>query len=118
MTIGDDCACEGADPTPGLFGGGPGGLNELRIHFPDGSVREWGSKEIVYEIPAGTVIESINGGGGGYGDPLQRDPERVAHEVREGLLARTGRGASTASWSARTAASTSRRRAAAPGRGG
>jgi len=86
VTIGDDCACEGADPTFGLFGGGPGDLNELRIHYPDGSVREWGSKELVDEIPAGTVIESINGGGGGYGDPLRRDPERVAHEVREGLL--------------------------------
>src|SRR4051812_6029673 len=67
--IGDDLAAEAADPPPGLFGGGPGSLNELRLRFPDGTVREWGSKEIVEHIPPGTVCESVNGGGGGYGDP-------------------------------------------------
>jgi N-methylhydantoinase B len=25
-------------------------------------------------------------GGGGYGDPLERDPERVAEDVREGYV--------------------------------
>ena len=34
VTIGDDAAAEGADPAPGLFGGEPAGLNELRLHFP------------------------------------------------------------------------------------
>ena len=37
VTIGDDAASEGADPAPGLFGGEPAGLNELRLHFPDGT---------------------------------------------------------------------------------
>jgi N-methylhydantoinase B len=87
-TIGDDLAAEGADPPPGLFGGGPGSLNELRLRFPDGTVREWGSKEIVEHIPPGTVCESVNGGGGGYGDPRARDAELVLAEVRDGLLSR------------------------------
>ena len=86
VTIGDDVAAEGADPAPGLFGGEPAGLNELRLHFPDGTVKEWGSKEIVYDIPPGTVCEAKNGGGGGYGDPHRRDPARVLEEVRDGLL--------------------------------
>ena len=43
---------EGADPAPGLFGGEPAGLNELRLVLPDGTVREWGSKEIVARHPA------------------------------------------------------------------
>jgi N-methylhydantoinase B len=85
-TIGDDVAAEGADPPAGLFGGGPGTLNELRLRLPDGTVRDWGSKEIIEHIPVGTVCESVNGGGGGYGDPLLRDPELVAAEVRDGLL--------------------------------
>ena len=87
-TIGDDVAAEGADPPEGAFGGGPGGLNELRLRFPDGSTRDWGSKEIIEHIPPGTVCESVNGGGGGYGDARRRDPELVLAEVRDGLLSR------------------------------
>ena len=86
VTIGDDAACEGADPAPGLFGGEPAGLNELRLHFPDGTVRDWGSKEIVRDIPPGTVCEARNGGGGGYGDPRRRDARKVFEEVRDGVL--------------------------------
>ena len=85
-TIGDDVAAEGAEPARGLFGGGPGGLNELRLRFPDGTTRDWGSKEIIERIPPGTVCESISGGGGGYGDARRRDPARVLAEVRDGLL--------------------------------
>jgi N-methylhydantoinase B len=85
-TIGDDVAAEGARPAEGLFGGGPGGLNELRLLFPDGTTRDWGSKEIIEHIPPGTVCEAVNGGGGGYGDARRRDPELVLAEVRDGLL--------------------------------
>lgn len=86
VTIGDDCVSEGADPAPGLSGGEPGSLNELRLYFPDGTVKDWGSKEIVYPIPPGTVCEALNGGGGGYGDPRRRDPQLVFEEVRDGLI--------------------------------
>jgi N-methylhydantoinase B len=86
VTIGDDCASEGADPAPGLFGGEPAGLNELELHYPDGTVRNWGSKEIVHEIPVDTLCVARNGGGGGYGDPRRRDPRKVFEEVRDGLL--------------------------------
>jgi N-methylhydantoinase B len=85
-TIGDDVAAEGADPPEGLFGGGPGGLNELHLRFPDGTTRAWGSKEIIEHIPPGTVCEAVNGGGGGYGDARRREPELVLAEVRAGLL--------------------------------
>jgi N-methylhydantoinase B len=86
VTIGDDAASEGADPAPGLFGGEPAGLNELQLRYPDGTVRNWGSKEIVHGIPPGTVCVSRNGGGAGYGDPRRRDAQRVFAEVRDGLL--------------------------------
>jgi N-methylhydantoinase B len=32
------------------------------------------------------TIVSISGGGGGYGEPRERDPVRVLHDVREGWI--------------------------------
>ena len=42
VSIGDDAASEGADPAAGLFGGEPAGLNDLELHFPDGTMRALG----------------------------------------------------------------------------
>ncbi len=84
-TLGDDSAAEGAAPARGLFGGHDGKLNVLRLTLPDGTQRDWGSKEAVM-IPRGTICESNHGGGAGYGDPHERDPRLVLAEVREGLL--------------------------------
>ena len=39
-------------------------------------------------IEEGEVLVSVACGGGGYGDPKTRDPERVLHDVREGLVSR------------------------------
>ena len=38
------------------------------------------------EIPDGTSIIGISCGGGGYGSPLARDPERVRRDVAEGYI--------------------------------
>lgn len=40
----------------------------------------------VHELQTYDRIYFWNGGGGGYGDPLDRDPELVRHRVREGWL--------------------------------
>tara|TARA_B110000196_G_C21065380_1_gene624585 strand:- start:885 stop:1226 length:342 start_codon:yes stop_codon:yes gene_type:complete len=39
-------------------------------------------------IEDGEVLVSIACGGGGYGDPKSRDPERVLQDVREGIVSR------------------------------
>ena len=39
-------------------------------------------------IEDGEILVSIACGGGGYGDPKTRDPKRVLHDVREGLVSR------------------------------
>ena len=39
-------------------------------------------------IEDGETLVSIAQGGGGYGDPRTRDPQRVAKDVREGLVSR------------------------------
>jgi N-methylhydantoinase B len=40
------------------------------------------------EIDPGERVVSRTGGGGGYGDPLTRDPRAVAEDVREGWVSR------------------------------
>jgi len=37
-------------------------------------------------VPAGDAVVLEIAGGGGYGDPLERDPERVAADVLAGLV--------------------------------
>jgi len=39
-------------------------------------------------VPEGHLIADFVQGGGGYGDPLDRDPERVAADVQSGLVRR------------------------------
>jgi N-methylhydantoinase B len=42
-----------------------------------------------YPVEKGSIVMVRSAGGGGYGDPLERDPERVAHDVREGYVSAT-----------------------------
>jgi N-methylhydantoinase B len=70
----------------GLFGGLRGSVNAASLRYPDGTVRTPKSKEIIRGIPKGTVFSQRAGGGGGYGDPHRRPAEKVATEVRDGLI--------------------------------
>lgn len=85
-TLGDDVASEGAEAAPGMFGGEPAGLNELTIEYPEGTVREWGSKEMIAGIPYGSRVVALIGGGAGYGDPFERPADLVRREARDGLI--------------------------------
>jgi N-methylhydantoinase B len=85
VTLGDNVRSEGAVPARGLFGGKDSGLNDMTVTFPDGTTHEWGSKEII-ALPPGSRIESLLGGGAGYGDPFNRPAEKVLAEVRDGIL--------------------------------
>ena len=40
------------------------------------------------ELQPGERIVSVSAGGGGYGDPLTRDPAAVLHDVLEGWVSR------------------------------
>jgi N-methylhydantoinase B len=65
----------------GLAGGGParGTRNVLN---PDGEAREMPAK-FATTLRRGDVILHEQPGGGGHGDPFERDPERVAADVRD-----------------------------------
>lgn len=70
----------------GLAGGLPGGgTNEAELLRADGRVERFGIRT---EIPVGPgdVIVINGAGGGGYGDPLERDAELVQTDVREGYV--------------------------------
>lgn len=66
---------------PGLFGGLPGKVAQYFL-LRDEQEIPLGSKTTV-EIEPGDTISFRSCGGGGYGNPLERDPERVVRDVRE-----------------------------------
>ena len=80
-------------PPPGLFGGGDGAANRFGVirDEKDQTFKEWfgipsSSKFSNMPLRAGDVLVVTQGGGGGYGDPLLRDPALVAADVRDGYV--------------------------------
>ena len=73
-------------PPKGVSGGESGGPTLGFILDEDGGrVRELPLVG-AFEIQPGQALESYSAGGGGFGDPLKRDPERVRHDVRRGWV--------------------------------
>ena len=68
----------------GLFGGEPGSLARYRVN-PDTDPVEVGSKSTTKLAP-GEVGSVQTPGGGGYGDPLDRDPAAVREDVLDGKV--------------------------------
>jgi len=74
------------EPAFGLFGGKQGTLNKIELQRPDGEVIHPTSKDLVTGVPAGTIYVQHAGGGGGFGGPFERPAEKVAAEVRDGII--------------------------------
>ncbi|MCP4459504.1 MAG: hydantoinase B/oxoprolinase family protein, partial [Cytophagales bacterium] len=70
----------------GLFGGKGSVLNSITLTYPDGTKKVPLSKDIVENIPSGTIYRQIAGGGGGYGNPKGRDKEMVERDVRNEVV--------------------------------
>ncbi|MDN3481383.1 hydantoinase B/oxoprolinase family protein [Arthrobacter sp. APC 3897] len=75
----------------GVRGGDPGARGRKWIDKADGTTTVLPSKVHDVAVAPGDVLHFVTWGGGGWGDPLERDPELVAKEVRRGLV--TGDGA-------------------------
>lgn len=71
-------------PPLGMVGGKPGGLRRYRINGKE--VHPKGR----YVLRPGDEIEMIEAGGGGYGDPGERPPEKVLDDVKNGFVSVEG----------------------------
>jgi N-methylhydantoinase B len=68
----------------GVFGGDAGRVAEY-VHIRDGVETKLSSKTTLDLVP-GDVISVRTCGGGGYGPPAERDPERVLRDVLQGKV--------------------------------
>lgn len=67
-------------PPEGLFGGGQGAPSDHLLRLPD--EEKFQSVNIVrHWVPQGSEAIIATAGGGGWGDPLERDPEKVRRDV-------------------------------------
>lgn len=72
-----------ANPPKGRFGGGEGAAGWVGLDDPNGTVLRTKGFQI---IPKGRHLLLLLPGGGGMGDPKQRDPALVARDVADGLV--------------------------------
>ncbi len=68
----------------GLYGGSPGAPSENWLD-PLGEPQRAPSKPTMM-VTKGDVFRHVHAGGGGWGDPLERDPEAVLRDVRNEFL--------------------------------
>jgi N-methylhydantoinase B len=69
----------------GLLGAKPGSLPKMKIISRAGAERELGVNAF-QPVAEGDTFELVSQGGGGFGDPLERDPDRVLRDVVDGLV--------------------------------
>lgn len=67
-----------------IAGGGLGVKNTVIVHPGTDLEREVGVSSTAFE--SGGAIHNLTGGGGGWGNPFDRDPEKVAADVKQGFV--------------------------------
>jgi N-methylhydantoinase B len=72
-------------PPWGLFGGKPGKPNITVVYRNNGKQEEW-RKISNLPLDENEVVSFQTGGGGGYGPPLERDPDLVLRDVINGYV--------------------------------
>lgn len=75
------------NPPHGVLGGTAGAQGGSYVTEPDGT-RTFYASVYMTKLQPTQQWTSLSSGGGGYGDPLRRDPARVAADVRDGLVTR------------------------------
>jgi len=73
-------------PAQGLGGGEPGRTGDIRINPGTPEEKRLPTRYADYPLKAGDVFRLETPGGGGCGDPLGRDPQRVLADVKEGYV--------------------------------
>jgi len=70
----------------GIDGGEDGSTNKFFVYKTNGEVDGPYGIYPRYPLNKGDVVKLVTGTGGGYGDPLKRDPEQVARDVKNGYI--------------------------------
>ena len=71
----------------GVFGGKEGAVGKLEIHnVHSGALRQEYSKFSGLATEIGDVVSYFSPSGGGYGDPLEREPQKVLDDVLDGFI--------------------------------
>jgi N-methylhydantoinase B len=73
-------------PPNGIAGGKPGRTGAIWINPGGKDAKRLPTRYADYPLRAGDIFRLDTPGGGGYGDPLRRDNERVLADVREGFV--------------------------------
>lgn len=73
-------------PPFGLFSGHSASPNEWKVLREGQEHVVPGGKAVNFPLQRQDVVVMNTGGGGGYGDPLERDPELVRQDMLEGLV--------------------------------
>jgi N-methylhydantoinase B len=79
-------------PPNGCNGGAPGRTGDIWINPGTEQAKRLPTRYADYPLKAGDVFRLDTPGGGGYGDALARDPERVLADVREGNVSAAAAG--------------------------
>jgi N-methylhydantoinase B len=74
----------------GVNGGQPGKRSEKILYRTDGSIEYHQSKCDNVKVKKGDILAFITWGGGGWGNPIERDANMVATDVRRGLVTPEG----------------------------
>lgn len=72
-------------PARGIYGGLDGKPARYLLNPDGGNLKDVGSKSTFYASPT-DIVSIQTPGGGGYGDPLERDPAAVLDDVRCGKV--------------------------------
>jgi N-methylhydantoinase B len=74
-------------PPWGLAGGGPGKGNQVALHMDGCELADLPNGKLsLRRLKPGDALVLRAGGGGGFGPAHERDPQRVAHDVRQGYV--------------------------------
>jgi len=74
----------------GVNGGAPGTRARKILEKADGTQTIVANKLDSLDVAAGDILHFITWGGGGWGNPLERDPALVGLEIRQGLVSVAG----------------------------
>jgi len=74
------------EPAFGSHGGKEGTLNKIELIYPDGRIYRTTTKDMIDNIKKGTIYYQEAGGGGGYGNPLEREVDKLLRDVQNQVI--------------------------------